>query len=476
MDELSKLIDQLRMAHFTLIVACLVLITATEFSTPSEVQRAYKDLVALQNAARSLPPIWPDDAARSKYSQTLDQAKPDRRFFKHVRIALTKPQNFGKQKIPAFATEAVLVGDYSILEPEEPRPSPKTVRDGNKMTILVNPTPTHLPFSFESAASGGQGEFSFIAGPATFSLKYNPTIAEFADAWEFMRKPHVVVVPTNLQNRIILGGPLIAEGEAVVISSLPDVPQDLQLPDKQWDTFPVALLGAYTVNDEQGWAYILTKEGVSEDWAVPVEVAQYPVDLLAVFVNLTHLAKKPDDTPPQLGSFSDAFPELTAVTKNYSDLPLDKSRSVLESEIARGGSNFEFLGAKFPVASIGVWGLVILFVLEIYFSLNLNEVRGTGSPELLKSTCGWIGLYRNWVAQSLTIISACLFPSWVAFAVGEFSITNVIVAPSRLRVVLVRVGESSVVVAAMIACVQLLLLWSIFRQKARRSLESTAGA
>ncbi len=201
------------------------------------------------------------------------------------------------------------------------------------------------------------------------------------------------------------------------------------------------------------------KGGPIGSCAIPAEVDKYPLNLLAGFVSLTHLEAAPDGAPRPLDRFVDAFPELNIVTKNYQQLPLDKARAIIEGELARGGGDFEFLGAKFPAASIGSWGLVILFILEIYFSLHLSQARRIAYQEQFKATSGWIGAYNNRLAQGLTLVSTVIFPCWVAFAVGEFGITNVIVAPSRLHLVLVRLGEAAVVAAATMVCSQLILLW-----------------
>jgi hypothetical protein len=448
MKELSNLLEQLRTVHFTLTVACLALVMATEFSTPSTVQRAHQDLIAVQNAVKTIPPTWPEDVARTIYMRVLNEGGAGRNFPRHVRVALRTPQHYDSFVIQPFTVEGMLVGDYSALEPREPEPPDRTVKVGDEEVIVADDRP--LPFRFGGDSVGGTKGFWYNIGPARFGVE--PGISKFAEAWEFLRRPHVVAIPTKLKEQFIVGMPVMAQGKDVAVSALPDAPANAHL--------DAAEFGAYTFKQKQGWAYVFKKGGpIGGGCAIAAEVVRYPVDLLAAFVTLARLDRKPDGTVRPLGAFTDAFPELNAVTANYQQLSFDQSRAVIEGELARGGGDFEFLGAKFPAASIGSWGLVILFVLETYFALHLNQVRRVATAKSLESTSGWVGVYRNRPAQILTLASAVVFPCWVAFAVGEFGITNVIAAPSRPQAVLVRLGETSVVGAAMVVCIQLILLW-----------------
>jgi hypothetical protein len=153
--------------------------------------------------------------------------------------------------------------------------------------------------------------------------------------------------------------------------------------------------------------------------AIPTDVAQYPLNLLAKYVHFAHLETKPDGTPRPLGNFEEAFPELNSSTAHYQNLPFEQARAIMEGELARSGAEFEFLGAKFPAESIGNWGLVIILVLEVYFALHLNQVLRMATTEPLSATSAWIGVYSNRIARGLTVVSVAIFPCWVASSVSE---------------------------------------------------------
>lgn len=433
MEELVKILEQIRTVHFTLTIACLALIMATEFSTPTTVQRAHQDLLAIQSGVPSVPETWLDDLARAAFAQTIRTQRADRGFARHIRVALTVAQKYGNFDIPPFSVEGVLRGDFSLLEPDPPQP-PDNVIDFSKPS----------PFKLYGDRFGGSKGYQFNVGPAKFELEGN--ISRFAQAWDFLKRSHDLVVPVRLQHRLIVGFPMVAEGKSVTIDDLTEGIGKSQI--------DVAEFGAYTFYQEQGWAFVF-----ENTVAIPAEIEKYPVNLLARFVSLTHLETKPDGAPRPLVSFVDAFPELNTVTATYQQLPLDKARAIIEAELARGGGDFEFLGAKFPAASIGSWGLVILVALEIYFWLHLSQLQKIASREQLKSTSGWVGAYNNRVAQGLTLASTVMFPCWVAFAIGEFGITNVMVASSHFHVALVRLGEATVTVIAIMICSQLVLFW-----------------
>ena len=117
------------------------------------------------------------------------------------------------------------------------------------------------------------------------------------------------------------------------------------------------------------------------------------------------------DLPGPAGTFSDSFPELDRVTRDYQELTLEKARAILEAELARGGERIEFLGMKLPGTLMATWGGVVILMLQLYFWLHLRVVRGVGrtSKELMNEVA-WIGIYSDIFARVITLATILLLP------------------------------------------------------------------
>ena len=117
------------------------------------------------------------------------------------------------------------------------------------------------------------------------------------------------------------------------------------------------------------------------------------------------------DTEAPLVPFSQAFPELHIVTKNYADIPLDKIRRILESEKRRQGKQFEALGVKVPSSLAAAWGSPIVLLIHAYFLLHLLAFGTVNSSTPRNIEVPWIGIYKQPLAALLVLASVCILPT-----------------------------------------------------------------
>ena len=114
------------------------------------------------------------------------------------------------------------------------------------------------------------------------------------------------------------------------------------------------------------------------------------------------------------GKFEETFPELNELTQHYQKLGLNDAYQVLGAELQRTGERIEFLGLKFPERIISTWGAVILLIIQLYFWLHLRTFYETFYEYLVSSETGidiaWIGIYPDLWSRFISLVTVSLLP------------------------------------------------------------------
>jgi hypothetical protein len=124
------------------------------------------------------------------------------------------------------------------------------------------------------------------------------------------------------------------------------------------------------------------------------------------------------------GDFSKMFAELDRITSVYQTLGTDKIDQILRAELDRQGERVQFLGISLPEPSMASWGMIIVLATHTYFWLHLRAFkraawRSSSAMDALQHA--WIGLYNDWWASFVTIITVSILPPAVVIWAGFVS-------------------------------------------------------
>lgn len=123
------------------------------------------------------------------------------------------------------------------------------------------------------------------------------------------------------------------------------------------------------------------------------------------------IAHTPQEWHWKHGKFAQVFENLADITKTYETLPPDVIDDVLASEEARYGESFQALGIKFPAENTTLWGILIIFVIQIYLLVQSREFDLKHHREAAEADVAWVALYPSALARLLTFISLCVLPA-----------------------------------------------------------------
>lgn len=115
--------------------------------------------------------------------------------------------------------------------------------------------------------------------------------------------------------------------------------------------------------------------------------------------------------------FEQTFPALYEATKAYQNIAsLEITGEILKSEMVRERPPIEVFGAKLPNTAIGVWGVTILVLMQVYFVCHLKEL----AIEFAKSGCigtPWLPFLRNRLSKIISILSFTVIPCGVIISI-----------------------------------------------------------
>jgi hypothetical protein len=147
----------------------------------------------------------------------------------------------------------------------------------------------------------------------------------------------------------------------------------------------------------------------------PIETLIVPADNFTQKVEFDGqgalIAHTPQEWHWKHGKFAQVFESLADITKTYETLPPDVIDDVLASEEARYGESFQALGIKFPAENTTLWGILIIFVIQIYLLVQSREFDLKHHRAAAEAEVAWVALYPSAFARLLTFISICVLPA-----------------------------------------------------------------
>jgi hypothetical protein len=117
--------------------------------------------------------------------------------------------------------------------------------------------------------------------------------------------------------------------------------------------------------------------------------------------------------------FAESFPNLKEVTRNYAGQEFSSIRKQLEEERERAGESFEAVGLKLPAGETTRWGLLLIFVVQLYLWIHIRELQRKLSPQDEALNFPWIGLYAGTAAKIVFYLSIALVPVIAVLTVGH---------------------------------------------------------
>ena len=110
------------------------------------------------------------------------------------------------------------------------------------------------------------------------------------------------------------------------------------------------------------------------------------------------------------GTFEATFLELNELTQHYQKLELNDAYQILRAELQRTGERIEFLGLRFPERIISTWGAVILFIIQLYFWLHLRTFYEYLASSETSIDVAWIGIYSDPMSRFISLLSVSVLP------------------------------------------------------------------
>ncbi len=115
------------------------------------------------------------------------------------------------------------------------------------------------------------------------------------------------------------------------------------------------------------------------------------------------------------GTFERRFPQLVNWVEGKEDRPISVLIEDIQSDLERANDSFEVLGVKIPLALIAKVGILVIILIEIYFSLHLRRLRQIFLKADTLPAFPWIGIYSDIVSKSVFTIALIGIPASVVF-------------------------------------------------------------
>ena len=116
------------------------------------------------------------------------------------------------------------------------------------------------------------------------------------------------------------------------------------------------------------------------------------------------------DVPHNCVGFESCFPELAMASVGMESLTLEDLRTHLIQQLEKGDSVFEAFGLKIPLSQLTLWGVIVVFAVQLYFVLHLRELHSKIAPEDEGLDVAWIGVYRSALSRMSFYISIIALP------------------------------------------------------------------
>jgi hypothetical protein len=112
------------------------------------------------------------------------------------------------------------------------------------------------------------------------------------------------------------------------------------------------------------------------------------------------------------GSFSDSFPDLDQLTKDYRDLRVEQVERILEGEANRSVENIEAFGLKIPGTGLRTFGVILILTVQFYFSRHLRYMLSHHIKTLREVKPAWIGLYDDVSSRCAVGLTTSALPTF----------------------------------------------------------------
>jgi hypothetical protein len=171
-------------------------------------------------------------------------------------------------------------------------------------------------------------------------------------------------------------------------------------------------------------------------------------------VHLQSFIAKGIDAAQITGAFASAFRSLDSVSSRYQDLQLSRVEEIVTAEMQRSPEAAEITGIRVSRQQLGVWGVLVVLILQVVFWLHLSEfVRILHAGEGVAAP--WLGLFPAWSSRVVAVGSLVL----PTFAIWSVHLLTGLDQGSRiLRVWLLSVSCGSPLALAM-TLIAITALW-----------------
>ena len=412
-QDLTDLVPHLRTVHFTLLLACILTLLPTMLGRRGEVTEAHRQLQKIQ-------------AMRNSWDRWTQEFSFDQ---------LAWLRTLGVHWLAPTSEHAYI--DSATLTQAGIRHSPGTVLG---VRLRGVPLYFHLDVkdrSTEFILAVPSGELNVsdvfpleISFPSNDSSSRSFTsLDDFRAVWDSAGMPKVTFL-----HRVSSIAYLVVD--KAIRSDLPMRPvtqRERGLGAQEFHTsrsggcpgpgLELESIRAHTGNTEFNAIFCADVEPGRLVIPADLRTARVPTDLRQWLI-------KKFDVDGAGGDFSKMFPELSKVTPIIETLDVDTIDQILKAELDRQGDRVQFLGVSLPEPLMASWGMIIVLATQTYFWLHLRAFKRRvssstpvpfASPHRPVSRHAWIGLYNDWWASFVMIVTVCSLPTLVVTWAGFVS-------------------------------------------------------
>ena len=397
-EQLLEVVRHIRTVHFSLTVACLVVIFSLAQASPSELDLAYRqleDIIDIRNSWRD----WP------------------------VRFAMEEV-SWQAQNEPSWS--ALETGNVYITTDDVKNLRREFLSLPGKSWELGLTYPTYLFFNVRTTGNSWKEILAYSNGREFFpSVRHNQwpsTLADFKDFWNSAN--NIVLARLRQLDRTIR----VLNGQALVSelpwehtpsgsqhSVIPMVLNDLQGVKEK------AILDAFGSSRTCGWIHEAVARptepmntlfcgsigGTGYTLAVYANVGFYPARR-----SLTLWLRDEFGLNIPVDEFEVSFSELNVATVTYADLELREVEAILTDTLEQTGERVQFLGVSLPERQLASWGLWVIGIIQLYLWIHLRRLKEclNESQAPLQIPISWIGLYSDKWAKVTCQVSLVLLP------------------------------------------------------------------
>ena len=364
----SSFVEHLRLVHFTLIAACLILCIAVTSQRPSSATRAYEQATQL----RRIQTIW------------------------HQGDWLV---DFVAQR-QAKITKGMHLPPYVELELADPHAAVDNFDQGSRQVIASPNWPNWWLFINTLSSS------TFT----DYGAHLNDNLADIIWIWDRLNESETLLIPTAVHGGWAIGSDNIAEikdgmtpiesassgANTLEISTRPGI--ILKYKNARLNPLSQKIYNLVSTN-KNIQCYLLPQDLYI---VVRAECVSEPVSLQASLTD--SFPRRADIDIPPVGDFSQSFPDVADLAKHLKGLSLGDLQTFFHNEMNKSGETIELPGVKLPAEDVTSWGIVILIMLEGYFFVVFREFSYRVRLDDKAWNVPWIGI------SSDNISSAALSP------------------------------------------------------------------